>query len=175
LKDGIVELKVSICRASLSQVQSWPPWRSLQAAVEAMSVNHSVKGVIVSSGKDVFNRRRRDIKRVSLTPSSFPKLTGLPVTWKSPTSHLQCPFEDLKCRPLPPLMGSGAGTVVSKMCLACDYRVNGRQCQVGSARSQTGFYPGFGGKPYVSTSDPVLITPSSGSVAGSEIPCRQGP
>ena len=139
LEDGIVELKFDLQGGSVNKFNR-ATLAELQAAVEAIQSNSSVKGVIVSSGKDVFI--------VGADINEFVHTFQLPeadlVAGNLEANKIFNAFEDLNVPTVAAINGMALGGGF-EMCLACDYRVMAASAKVGLPEVKLGIYPGFGG------------------------------
>ncbi|MFZ2288751.1 MAG: fatty acid oxidation complex subunit alpha FadB [Halopseudomonas yangmingensis] len=139
LEDGIVELKFDLQGESVNKFNR-ATLAELQAAVTAIQSNSSVKGVIVTSGKDVF-----------IVGADITEFTGtfqLPeadlVTGNLEANKIFNAFEDLSVPTVAAINGLALGGGF-EMCLACDFRVMAASAKVGLPEVKLGIYPGFGG------------------------------
>jgi len=139
LEDGIVELKFDLQGESVNKFNR-ATLAELQAAVTAIQSNSSVKGVIVTSGKDVF-----------IVGADITEFTGtfqLPeadlVTGNLEANKIFNAFEDLTVPTVAAINGLALGGGF-EMCLACDFRVMAASAKVGLPEVKLGIYPGFGG------------------------------
>ncbi|SFM53926.1 fatty acid oxidation complex subunit alpha FadB [Halopseudomonas yangmingensis] len=139
LEDGIVELKFDLQGESVNKFNR-ATLAELQTAVTAIQSNSSVKGVIVTSGKDVF-----------IVGADITEFTGtfqLPeadlVTGNLEANKIFNAFEDLSVPTVAAINGLALGGGF-EMCLACDFRVMAASAKVGLPEVKLGIYPGFGG------------------------------
>ncbi|HDZ57542.1 MAG TPA: fatty acid oxidation complex subunit alpha FadB [Pseudomonas xinjiangensis] len=139
LEDGIVELKFDLQGESVNKFNR-ATLAELQAAVESIQSDASVKGVIVTSGKDVFI--------VGADINEFVNTFQLPeedlVAGNLEANQIFNAFEDLKVPTVAAINGLALGGGF-EMCLACDYRVMSSTAKVGLPEVKLGIYPGFGG------------------------------
>ena len=139
LEDGIVELKFDLQGESVNKFNR-ATLAELQAAVEAIQSDASVKGVIVTSGKDVFI--------VGADINEFVNTFQLPeedlVAGNLEANQIFNAFEDLNVPTVAAINGMALGGGF-EMCLACDYRIMSSTAKVGLPETKLGIYPGFGG------------------------------
>ncbi|MCY4125572.1 MAG: fatty acid oxidation complex subunit alpha FadB, partial [Pseudomonas sp.] len=112
----------------------------LRQAVDAIQTDASVKGVIVSSGKDVFI--------VGADITEFVDNFKLPeaelVAGSLEANHIFNAFEDLQVPTVAAINGIALGGGL-EMCLAADYRIMATTARIGLPEVKLGIYPGFGG------------------------------
>ncbi len=139
LEDGIVELNFDLQGESVNKFNR-ATIDDLKAAVEAVGADSSVKGLIVTSGKDVFI--------VGADITEFTDLFKLPedelAGWALQANEVFNAFEDLPFPTVAAINGIALGGGL-EMCLAADYRVMSTAAQVGLPETKLGIYPGFGG------------------------------
>lgn len=156
LESGIVELKFDLKGESVNKFNRLT-LNELRQAVDAIQADASVKGVIVSSGKDVFI--------VGADITEFVDNFKLPeaelVAGNLEANRIFNAFEDLEVPTVAAINGIALGGGL-EMCLAADYRVMSSSAKIGLPEVKLGIYPGFGGTVRL----PRLIgrtMPSSGS------------
>ncbi|TVP87664.1 MAG: fatty acid oxidation complex subunit alpha FadB, partial [Pseudomonadaceae bacterium] len=139
LEDGIVELKFDLQGESVNKFNR-ATMAEFQAAVEAIQGDSSIKGVVVTSGKDVFI--------VGADITEFVGTFQLPeedlVAGNLEANKVFNAFEDLNVPTAVAINGMALGGGF-EMCLACDYRVMSSAAKVGLPEVKLGIYPGFGG------------------------------
>ncbi|KTS91809.1 multifunctional fatty acid oxidation complex subunit alpha [Pseudomonas parafulva] len=112
----------------------------LRQAVDAIQADASVKGVIVSSGKDVFI--------VGADITEFVDNFKLPeaelVAGSLEANRIFNAFEDLQVPTVAAINGIALGGGL-EMCLAADYRIMATTARIGLPEVKLGIYPGFGG------------------------------
>ncbi|SDT99456.1 fatty acid oxidation complex subunit alpha FadB [Halopseudomonas salegens] len=139
LEDGIVELKFDLQGESVNKFNR-ATMAEFQAAVEAIQGDSSIKGVVVTSGKDVFI--------VGADITEFVGTFQLPeedlVAGNLEANKVFNAFEDLNVPTVAAINGMALGGGF-EMCLACDYRVMSSAAKVGLPEVKLGIYPGFGG------------------------------
>lgn len=139
LDDGIVELNFDLQGESVNKFNR-ATIDDLRAAVEAAGADDSIKGLIVTSGKDVFI--------VGADITEFTDLFQLPeeelAGWALKANEVFNAFEDLPFPTVAAINGIALGGGL-EMCLASDFRVMSTAAQVGLPETKLGIYPGFGG------------------------------
>ncbi len=139
LEGGIVELNFDLKGESVNKFNRLT-LNELRAAVDAIKADASVKGVIVSSGKDVFI--------VGADITEFVDNFKLPdeelVAGNLEANKIFNDFEDLPVPTVVAINGIALGGGF-EMCLAADYRVAAESAKVGLPEVKLGIYPGFGG------------------------------
>ncbi|AQZ95589.1 fatty acid oxidation complex subunit alpha FadB [Halopseudomonas phragmitis] len=139
LEDGIVELKFDLQGESVNKFNR-ATLAELQAAVEVLQGDSSIKGVIVTSGKDVFI--------VGADITEFVNTFQLPeedlVAGNLEANKIFNAFEDLNVPTVAAINGLALGGGF-EMCLACDFRVMAASAKIGLPEVKLGIYPGFGG------------------------------
>lgn len=139
LEGGIAELKFDLQGESVNKFDR-VTLEDLQAAVAALQSNSDVKGVLVTSGKDVF------IVGADITEfgESFKKSEEEIAAWVSEANTVFNAFEDLAVPSLVAINGIALGGGF-EMCLAADLRVMSDKAKVGLPEVKLGLMPGFGG------------------------------
>ncbi|AIR91410.1 fatty acid oxidation complex subunit alpha FadB [Pseudomonas cremoricolorata] len=139
LESGIVELQFDLKGESVNKFNRLT-LEELRQAIEAISADASVKGVIVSSGKDVFI--------VGADITEFVDNFKLPeaelVAGSLQANRIFSAFEDLAVPTVAAINGIALGGGL-EMCLAADYRVMASSAKIGLPEVKLGIYPGFGG------------------------------
>lgn len=139
LESGIVELKFDLKGESVNKFNRLT-LNELRQAVDAIQADASVKGVIVSSGKDVFI--------VGADITEFVDNFKLPeaelVAGNLEANRIFNAFEDLEVPTVAAINGIALGGGL-EMCLAADYRVMSTSARIGLPEVKLGIYPGFGG------------------------------
>jgi len=112
----------------------------LREAVSAIQADASVKGLVITSGKDVFI--------VGADITEFGKSFQLPeeeiVKWSVETNKVFSSVEDLPFPTVTAVNGIALGGGF-EMALSTDYRVMSTKAQVGLPETKLGIFPGFGG------------------------------
>ncbi|MFK3910021.1 fatty acid oxidation complex subunit alpha FadB [Pseudomonas monteilii] len=139
LESGIVELRFDLKGESVNKFNRLT-LEELRQAVEAVKADASIKGVIVSSGKDVFI--------VGADITEFVENFKLPeaelVAGSLDANRIFNAFEDLSVPTVAAINGIALGGGL-EMCLAADYRVMSSSAKIGLPEVKLGIYPGFGG------------------------------
>ncbi|WP_286935063.1 enoyl-CoA hydratase-related protein, partial [Pseudomonas sp. UBA6554] len=139
LESGIVELKFDLKGESVNKFNRLT-LDELRQAIDAIKADASVKGVIVSSGKDVFI--------VGADITEFVDNFKLPeaelVAGNLEANRIFNAFEDLEVPTVAAINGIALGGGL-EMCLAADYRVMSSSAKIGLPEVKLGIYPGFGG------------------------------
>ena len=139
LESGIVELKFDLKGESVNKFNRLT-LNELRQAVDAIKADASVKGVIVTSGKDVFI--------VGADITEFVDNFKLPdeelIAGNLEANKIFNDFEDLSVPTVVAINGIALGGGF-EMCLAGDYRVMSETAKVGLPEVKLGIYPGFGG------------------------------
>ncbi len=139
LDDGIAELKFDLQGESVNKFNR-ETVEDLQAAVEAIKGDSSIKGLIVTSGKGVFI--------VGADITEFTEMFKLPedeiAGWCLKSNQVFNAVEDLDMPTVCAVNGIALGGGL-EMALACDYRVMADSAQVGLPEVKLGLFPGFGG------------------------------
>ncbi len=139
LEGGIVELNFDLKGESVNKFNRLT-LSELRAAVDAIKADASVKGVIVTSGKDVFI--------VGADITQFVDNFQLPdeelMAGNLEANKIFSDFEDLDVPTVAAINGIALGGGL-EMCLAADFRVMSATAKVGLPEVKLGIYPGFGG------------------------------
>ncbi|WP_225773195.1 fatty acid oxidation complex subunit alpha FadB [Pseudomonas sp. Marseille-Q5115] len=139
LESGIVELNFDLKGESVNKFNRLT-LSELREAVEALKADASVKGVVVTSGKDVF------IVGADITEfvDNF-KLPEAELTAGNlEVNRIFSDFEDLACPTVVAINGIALGGGL-EMALAADFRVMSTAAKIGLPEVKLGIYPGFGG------------------------------
>jgi len=136
---GIAELKFDLQGESVNKFNR-VTIEDLDAAVKAIQGNSDVKGVLVTSGKDVF------IVGADITEfgETFKRSEEEIATWTLEANQIFNAFEDLEVPTLTAINGIALGGGF-EMCLASDMRVMSEKAKVGLPEVKLGLMPGFGG------------------------------
>jgi 3-hydroxyacyl-CoA dehydrogenase/enoyl-CoA hydratase/3-hydroxybutyryl-CoA epimerase/enoyl-CoA isomerase len=139
LESGIVELQFDLKGESVNKFNRLT-LNELRQAVDAIQADSSIKGVIVSSGKDVFI--------VGADITEFVDNFKLPdaelVAANLEANKIFSAFEDLAVPTVAAINGIALGGGF-EMTLAADYRVASESAKIGLPEVKLGIYPGFGG------------------------------
>ena len=139
LESGIVELNFDLKGESVNKFNRLT-LNDLRQAVDAIKADASVKGVIVTSGKDVF------IVGADITEfvDNFKMADEELVAGNLEANKIFSDFEDLGVPTVAAINGIALGGGF-EMCMAADYRVMSTVAKVGLPEVKLGIYPGFGG------------------------------
>src|SRR5471032_1068269 len=139
LESGIVELKFDLKGESVNKFNRLT-LNELRQAVDTIKADASVKGVIVSSGKDVF------IVGADITElvDNFKLPDAELVAGNLEANKIFSDFEDLNVPTVAAINGIALGGGL-EMCLAADFRVMSVTAKIGLPEVKLGIYPGFGG------------------------------
>ncbi len=139
LESGIVELNFDLKGESVNKFNRLT-LNDLRQAVDAIKADASVKGVIVTSGKDVFIVGADITEFVENFKMSDEEL----VAGNLEANKIFSDFEDLGVPTVAAINGIALGGGF-EMCMAADYRVMSTVAKVGLPEVKLGIYPGFGG------------------------------
>ncbi|HAB63480.1 MAG TPA: fatty acid oxidation complex subunit alpha FadB [Pseudomonas sp.] len=139
LESGIVELNFDLKGESVNKFNRLT-LNDLRQAVDAIKADSSVKGVIVTSGKDVFIVGADITEFVDNFKLSDEEL----VAGNLEANKIFSDFEDLGVPTVAAINGIALGGGF-EMCMAADYRVMSTVAKVGLPEVKLGIYPGFGG------------------------------
>lgn len=139
LEDGIVELKFDLQGESVNKFNRLA-LTELREAIAAIRADSSVRGVVLTSGKDVFI--------VGADITEFTEMFALPdeqlVAAVAEVNATFSAFEDLEVPTVVAINGIalGGGFEIS---LSADYRVMAEKAKIGLPEVKLGIYPGWGG------------------------------
>lgn len=139
LESGIVELNFDLKGESVNKFNRLT-LSELREAVDALKADASVKGLVVTSGKDVF------IVGADITEfvDNF-KLPDAELTAGNlEANRIFSDFEDLPFPTVVAINGIALGGGL-EMALAADFRVMSTAAKIGLPEVKLGIYPGFGG------------------------------
>ncbi|MFY9179460.1 MAG: fatty acid oxidation complex subunit alpha FadB [Venatoribacter sp.] len=139
IEGDIAELKFDLQGESVNKFNR-VTLEDLQAAVKAIQGNSNVKGVLVTSGKDVF------IVGADITEfgDAFKQNEEEIAAWALEANQVFNAFEDLPVPSLVAINGIALGGGL-EMCLAADIRVMSEKAKIGLPEVKLGLMPGFGG------------------------------
>ena len=139
LESGIVELKFDLKGESVNKFNR-QTLTELRQAIESIKADATIKGVLVSSGKDVFI--------VGADITEFVDNFKLPdaelLAGNLEVNRIFSDFEDLAVPTLVAINGIALGGGL-EIALAADYRVMSSEAKIGLPEVKLGIYPGFGG------------------------------
>lgn len=139
LESGIVELNFDLKGESVNKFNRLT-LNELRQAVDAIKADAAIKGVIVSSGKDVFIVGADITEFVENFKLSDEELVAANLE----ANKIFSDFEDLNVPTVAAINGIALGGGF-EMCMAADYRVMSATAQVGLPEVKLGICPGFGG------------------------------
>ncbi|MBE0484260.1 MAG: fatty acid oxidation complex subunit alpha FadB [Bacterioplanes sp.] len=139
IENGIAELKFDLQGDSVNKFNR-VTLEDLKASVEAIQGNNDVKGVLVTSGKDVF------IVGADITEfgDAFKQSEEEIAAWALEANKIFNAIEDLPVPTLTAINGIALGGGF-EMCLSTDLRVMSDKAKVGLPEVKLGLMPGFGG------------------------------
>ena len=139
LDDGIAELKFDLQGESVNKFNR-DTMEDLGKAVDALKADSKVKGVIVTSGKEVFIVGADITEFTDMFKQTEEEIAG----WCIKANQVFTAFEDLPVPTVCAINGIALGGGL-EMALTCDFRVMSSQAQVGLPEVKLGLFPGFGG------------------------------
>ena len=139
LEDGITELRFDLAGESVNKFNR-AALEDLDKALKAISADNSVRGVILTSGKEAFVVGA-DIREFTETFAREEDLIQAQIMW---VNELFCRFEDLPVPTVAAINGLALGGGF-EICLCADYRVLAESAKVGLPEVRLGIYPGWGG------------------------------
>ena len=139
LEGGIVELNFDLKGESVNKFNR-VTLSELRQSVDAIKADSSIKGVVVTSGKDVFIVGADITEFVDNFKLSDEEL----IAGNLEANKIFSDFEDLAVPTVVAINGIALGGGL-EMCLAADYRVASETAKIGLPEVKLGIYPGFGG------------------------------
>ena len=139
LENGLVELRFDLPGESVNKFNALA-LASLKMAVEDLRSRKGLRGVLLTSGKDVFCVGA-DITEFL---AHFKKSEADLVHWTLETDALFSALEDLDAPSVVAINGVGVGGGF-ELCLTASYRAMSQLAQVGLPESKLGLFPGWGG------------------------------
>ncbi len=139
LGDGIAELRFDLQGESVNKFNR-QTLEELKSVAEQLQASRELKGLLVSSAKDVF------IVGADITEfgESFAQPEAEMLAWAGNANAIFSAIEDLPVPSVTAINGIALGGGF-EMCLATDYRVMADSAQVGLPEVKLGIFPGFGG------------------------------
>jgi 3-hydroxyacyl-CoA dehydrogenase/enoyl-CoA hydratase/3-hydroxybutyryl-CoA epimerase/enoyl-CoA isomerase len=138
LDDGLAELVFNRLDESVNKFDM-ATLQELKDATAALSAAQ-VKGVLVTSGKDVFIVGADITEFLSMFEGTEEEI----MAGNMAANEIFSAFEDLPCPTVAAINGICLGGGF-EMALACDYRVMSDSARVGLPETKLGLFPGFGG------------------------------
>ncbi len=139
LEDGLVELRFDLPGESVNKLGA-AALSSLKTAVEELRSRKGLRGVLITSGKDVFCVGA-DITEFL---AHFQKSEAELASWTMGTDALLSAIEDLDAPSVAAINGIAVGGGF-ELCLAASYRAMAQTAQVGLPEVKLGLFPGWGG------------------------------
>ncbi len=137
--EGFVELKFDLKGDSVNKFNALT-LKELREAVDLLKAEKGMKGVLLTSGKDVFI--------VGADVTEFLQLFKRPeaemVSWIAEVNRTFNDLEDLDCPSVAVMNGFALGGGF-EVCLAASYRVMAADTKVGFPETKLGIFPGWGG------------------------------
>ncbi|HCM38726.1 MAG: multifunctional fatty acid oxidation complex subunit alpha [Bdellovibrionales bacterium GWC1_52_8] len=139
LEGGIVELKFDLRNDSVNKFNA-ETLRELREAVTALKADKSLKGVLLTSGKEVFIVGADVMEFLD----HFKKSEAELATWLKDVDQTFSDLEDLDCPVVAAINGIALGGGF-EVALAASYRVASSAAKVGLPEVKLGIFPGWGG------------------------------
>ncbi|MDB2384474.1 fatty acid oxidation complex subunit alpha FadB [Endozoicomonas sp.] len=139
LEDSIAEFRFDLEEASVNKF-SQSAIEDLALAIEAVRADHSIKGVVLTSGKEAF------IVGADITEftAMFSQDDAVLLEGLLKVNEIFSRFEDLPFPTVAAVNGVALGGGF-EICLCADYRVLSTDAKVGLPEVKLGIYPGWGG------------------------------
>lgn len=139
LSDGFVELKFDLAGDSVNKFNALTV-KELREAVDLLKAEKGLRGVLMTSGKDVFI--------VGADVTEFLGLFRRPAeemaAWMAGVNRTFSDLEDLDCPTVAVINGFALGGGF-EVCLAASFRVMADDTKVGFPETKLGIFPGWGG------------------------------
>lgn len=139
LPDGFVELKFDLTGDSVNKFNALTV-KELREAVDLLKAEKGLRGVLMTSGKDVFI--------VGADVTEFLTLFKRPpeemAAWMAGVNRTFSDLEDLDCPTVAVINGFALGGGF-EVCLAASFRVMADDTKVGFPETKLGIFPGWGG------------------------------
>jgi 3-hydroxyacyl-CoA dehydrogenase/enoyl-CoA hydratase/3-hydroxybutyryl-CoA epimerase/enoyl-CoA isomerase len=139
LPDGLAELRFDLPGESVNKLNA-VALASLKAAVEALQSQKGLRGVLLTSGKDVFCVGADITEFLAHFKKSEAELTR----WILETDAVFSGLEDLDAPTVAAINGVAVGGGF-EVCLAATYRAVAQTAAVGLPETRLGLFPGWGG------------------------------
>jgi 3-hydroxyacyl-CoA dehydrogenase / enoyl-CoA hydratase / 3-hydroxybutyryl-CoA epimerase / enoyl-CoA isomerase len=139
LEDGLVELRFDLPGESVNKLDA-AALSSLKAAVAELSARKGLRGVLLTSGKDLFCVGADITEFLAHFQESEAELTSRTLS----TDAVFSAFEDLDAPCVAAINGVAVGGGF-ELCLTASYRAMSQAAQVGLPESKLGLFPGWGG------------------------------
>ncbi|HUL79856.1 MAG TPA: fatty acid oxidation complex subunit alpha FadB [Vicinamibacteria bacterium] len=139
LEDGLVELRIDLPGESVNKFDT-PTLNELKQAVVEVQATKGLRGLLVTSGKEVFCVGAD----VTEFLSHFQKSEDELVRWLLGTDAVFSAIEDLEAPSVVAISGIALGGGF-ELCLAASYRAMSAETKVGLPEAKLGLFPGWGG------------------------------
>ncbi len=139
LDGGFVELRLDLRGEPINKLNSLAR-RELADAVECLAAEKSLRGVLLTSGKESFLAGADVTEFVPL----FRKTEAEIAAWMLETDRVFSALEDLEVPTVAAINGVALGGGL-ELCLAACYRVMSSDARVGLPETKLGIFPGWGG------------------------------
>ena len=139
LDDGLAELRFDLPGESVNKFNA-VALASLEAAVDELRAQQGLRGVLITSGKDVFCVGADITEFLAHFKKSEAELTA----WILETDAVFSALEDLDAPSVVAINGVGVGGGF-ELCLTASYRAIAQSAQVGLPEVKLGLFPGWGG------------------------------
>ena len=139
VEPGIAEMRFDAKNGSINKFDR-TTINEFRDIVDALQNQQDLKGVIVSSGKDVFIVGADITEFVAMFAAPEDELRS----WIKQANDIFCDFEDLPVPTIAAINGIAFGGGM-EMCLSCDLRVASHHASLGVPETKLGLIPGFGG------------------------------
>ena len=139
LENGLVELRFDLPGESVNKFNA-VALASLKVAVEELRARTGLRGVLLTSGKDVFCVGADITEFLAHFKKSEADLTR----WILETDAVFSALEDLDAPSVVAIDGVGVGGGF-ELCLSASYRAMSQTAQVGLPETKLGLFPGWGG------------------------------
>ena len=139
LEGGLAELKIDLKDDSVNKLSA-AVHAELREAVDVLKAAEGLRGVLITSGKDVFV--------VGADVTEFLPWFSRPeeemVAWVMKVHAIFNDLEDLPCPTVAAVNGFALGGGC-ELALACTYRIMSTTAKIGLPETKLGIYPGWGG------------------------------
>ncbi len=139
LEQGLVELRFDLPGESVNKFNA-VALASLKAAVDDLRARKGLRGVLVTSGKDVFCVGADITEFLAHFQKSEDQLTR----WVLECDAVFSAIEDLEAPSVVAISGIAVGGGF-ELCLTASYRAMSQAAQVGLPETKLGLFPGWGG------------------------------
>ena len=139
LENGLAELRFDLPGESVNKFSA-VALASLKTAVEELRSRKGLRGVLLTSGKDVFCVGADITEFLAHFQKSEAELTS----WILETDAVFSALEDLEAPSVAAINGIGVGGGF-ELCLTASYRAIAEGAQVGLPEAKLGLFPGWGG------------------------------